>query len=163
MAFRVMIKPYLATAVCDSEFIAEIHSLCFGELLKPHDVCEKLTKEMYFAYLIGANKTIKSPGFILCRIVAEEAEIIDLAVVPECRKQGLGRSLLTSAFAEASKRGAEKIYLEVARDNQAALHLYRASGFVVVGSRSNYYRKAETMDKDAEIMCAPLFLGDTDT
>ena len=68
-------------------------------------------------------------GFILIRGVADEAEILTLAVRPSARRQGLGARLVGEGGAVAATRGATRLFLEVADDNAAALALYARAGF----------------------------------
>lgn len=78
-------------------------------------------------------------GFILCRAVADEAEILTLAVTPIVRRNGAGRTLVEAAAATAAARGAASLFLEVAADNAAALGLYARTGFEPAGLRKGYY------------------------
>lgn len=78
-------------------------------------------------------------GFIALRIVASEAEILNLAVAPACRQRGIGRALLTAGLKCAQQAGARKIFLEVRSSNVGARALYAALGFTQEGCRSNYY------------------------
>ena len=76
-------------------------------------------------------------GFLVSRAVAEdERELLNLAVAPEFRRQGVARDLLASLLAEAP--GA--IFLEVRESNQAARNIYKSMGFQEVGSRPGYYQ-----------------------
>jgi len=78
-------------------------------------------------------------GMLLARLAADEAEVLTLAVLPELRDQGLGRALLQAAMAEARRRGAVSMTLEVAVNNVAARGLYDSAGFTQVGRRKRYY------------------------
>ena len=78
-------------------------------------------------------------GMVMARVAADEAEILTLAVLPEQRRQGLGRALLTEAAAVAAGHGAVAMFLEVALRNVAARGLYEAMGFALVGQRRRYY------------------------
>ncbi|WP_331011985.1 GNAT family N-acetyltransferase [Sphingomonas sp.] len=78
-------------------------------------------------------------GFALSRIVADEAELLLLAVRPGDRRLGVGNLLLASVRDAARQRGARKLFLEV-RDGNPARHLYDSAGFRVVGCRRGYYR-----------------------
>ena len=73
------------------------------------------------------------------RAVADEAEILTLAVTPLVRRNGAGRALVEAAAAIAAARGADSLFLEVAATNAAALGLYAASGFETAGLRRAYY------------------------
>ena len=78
-------------------------------------------------------------GFALSRIVADEAELLLLAVRPMFRRRGIGAKLIERTLAVAIGSGARKLHLEV-RDGNDALGLYVRSGFVEVGRRRGYYR-----------------------
>ena len=80
-------------------------------------------------------------GFILLRVVADEAEIITLVVAPDHRRQGIAAALLARARVEARARGAARLFLEVGAGNIAASALYHRAGFKEAGLRPGYYRK----------------------
>lgn len=88
-------------------------------------------------------------GFILCYLLAGDAHLINLAVRPEHRRQGLGRALLVCALQEFARRGGGTIGLEVRVSNQAARAMYQATGFRAVSVRRGYYRKE---NEDALLM-----------
>lgn len=81
-------------------------------------------------------------GFVLWRIVADEAEILTICTTPALRRMGVGRYLLDAAADAVSKGGAKRLLLEVAVDNAPAIGLYRAAGFTGEGCRRGYYRTA---------------------
>lgn len=78
-------------------------------------------------------------GMLLARVAADQAEVLTLAVLPEQRQQGLGRTLLHAAMGEARRRGAANMTLEVAVNNVAARGLYDSAGFAQIGRRNRYY------------------------
>lgn len=80
----------------------------------------------------------EAAGFSLVRTVADEAELLLLAVIPAARRCGLGGALLDDFVGAASRSGAGRLHLEV-RDGNRAIEMYRANGFAVVGRRSKYY------------------------
>lgn len=77
-------------------------------------------------------------GFTLVRTVADEAELLLLAVTSEEQRRGIGQALLDHFIDQARDRGARKLHLEV-RDGNEAMGLYRSAGFVPAGRRRNYY------------------------
>lgn len=91
-------------------------------------------------------------GFVLLRVTVDEAEILTIAVRPLERRRGVGRRLVEAALAAASARGADSLWLEVAADNTAALSLYEAARFGIVGRRPGYYKRAEGGRMDAVMM-----------
>ena len=100
----------------------------------------------------GVMAIAEPDGFILIRVVADEAEILTLAVRPGARRSGLGRSLVDRAAASAAAAGADRVFLEVADDNAAALALYARCGFRQVGARPRYYARADGSHHDALLL-----------
>jgi len=78
-------------------------------------------------------------GFLIARKAAGEAELLTLAVAPNRRRSGLGKTLLKSAMATLAESGATQLFLEVEEGNEAALQLYRSLGAVPVERRARYY------------------------
>jgi ribosomal-protein-alanine N-acetyltransferase len=87
-----------------------------------------------------------------------EAQILNLSVVPDARRQGLGRELLQRFVDDARRLNAEQIFLEVRVSNLAAIALYAAEGFAAVGRRDAYYPGAtpDAPREDALVMRLPL-------
>lgn len=77
-------------------------------------------------------------GFALARFVADEAELLLLAVRASVQRQGIGRLLLDAFEAAARARGASRLHLEV-REGNHAFSLYERAGFGLVGRRRDYY------------------------
>ncbi len=98
----------------------------------------------------------KPDGFILLRAVADEAEILTLAVRPEARGRGLGARLVSEGGLLAAARGATRLFLEVAADNAAALALYARAGFAEAGRRPGYYARPAGGRGDALILALNL-------
>ncbi|HCX53693.1 MAG: ribosomal-protein-alanine N-acetyltransferase [Planctomycetaceae bacterium TMED241] len=73
-------------------------------------------------------------------LVVDELHITAVAVDPDRRRCGLGRSLLDALLQRARMEGARHATLEVASDNTAAVGLYDSHGFQIAGRRPNYYR-----------------------
>jgi [ribosomal protein S18]-alanine N-acetyltransferase len=78
-------------------------------------------------------------GFSLSRRMADEAELLLLAVVPEARGRGIASALVEQFVADSSAAGARHLHLEV-RDGNPAVELYRRHLFSVAGRRVKYYR-----------------------
>lgn len=87
-------------------------------------------------------------GFSLSRSVADEAELLLLAVLPRRHREGIGTRLLDEFMARAKADGAARVHLEV-RDGNPAVAMYRAAGFSPVGRRRNYYQAADGHRYDA--------------
>ena len=85
----------------------------------------------------------KVSGFIIARHVADEAEVLNLAVEPERRGKGEGGELLKKALEELRERGTRRVFLEVRESNETGIAFYTKRGFVKTGRREGYYREPE--------------------
>lgn len=120
------------------EALAALHRCCFATP-RPWSAEE-------FASLIASTGVflLTRPhdglqGFLLGRVVADEAELLTLATAPEARRQGLGRDLTREFAATSRAAGARTGFLEVATDNLAARALYAGLGWCEAGLRRRYY------------------------
>ncbi len=93
----------------------------------------------------GATPEAAQPlaGFALGRVTIDEAELLTLATHPDHRRRSVGRACLSGFEAEAAKRGAATLHLEVAETNAPAIALYRSAGWTETGRRKAYYKGAE--------------------
>jgi ribosomal-protein-alanine N-acetyltransferase len=78
-------------------------------------------------------------GWAGLMVVAEDAQILTIGVVPTARRRGIGQALFDELLAEAKRRSATAMYLEVRTDNEAAQALYRRNGFADLRVRRGYY------------------------
>lgn len=88
-----------------------------------------------------AERGFEVAGYVVARAVADEGEILNLAVAPAHQRRGIGRELAERAIAALSAQGARAVYLEVRESNTAARRLYEGLGFEAVARRPNYYRQ----------------------
>ena len=91
-------------------------------------------------------------GYLCFWQVADEIQLLTLAVRPDCRRQGVGRRLMTFLFQKAREGKAHQVFLEVRPSNRKALALYHSLGFTVVYRRPGYYLPE---GEDALVMCCP--------
>ncbi len=78
-------------------------------------------------------------GFLVARQIATDLEILNFAVRPAARRQGVGAALLGEVRRWAESFGAQQAFLEVRVSNLAALRFYERHNFKVTGRRSRYY------------------------
>lgn len=78
-------------------------------------------------------------GFLVARRIANDLEILNVAVHPSVRRQGIGGGLLAEAIDWGKSFNAETAILEVRASNFAALAFYERKGFHLVGKRPKYY------------------------
>jgi len=98
--------------------------------LKRPDVC--------FIYVMRTDGH-QVAAFCALWLVADQAHINNLAVLPELRGRGLGTQLLAAVTDEATHLGATLLTLEVRQSNIPARRLYERAGFYQDGVRKNYY------------------------
>ncbi len=118
--------------------LAEIHAAAFGRAWSEEEFAALLADRGVFA--VGLRRRQRLAGFVLLRVVADEAEILTIAVRPAFRGRGYGRMLMDEALARLHRAGASRCFLEVDRDNAPAVSLYRSLAFAVAGERRNYYQ-----------------------
>jgi ribosomal-protein-alanine N-acetyltransferase len=91
-------------------------------------------------------------GVVLCRVAADEMEVLTIGVVPAARGLGVARALMTAGLGAARAMGAQACFLEVAIDNIAAISLYERLDFHRAGRRVDYYDRGEAGMADAYVM-----------
>jgi len=72
-------------------------------------------------------------------VIGETAQILTVGVLPAVRRRGIGELLVQALVAEAGRRRADEVLLEVRVDNPAARQLYQKLGFATIGTRRGYY------------------------
>lgn len=102
-------------------------------------------------YLVAVQEE-RIVGYAGVMVVAETADVQNIAVIPQVRGRGLGSALLEALHEIASRRGAQEVLLEVRESNETAQSLYRRFGYAEIARRPRYYPDGET----ALIMLAPL-------
>src|ERR1700730_7178232 len=80
-------------------------------------------------------------GLVVFRIMADETEILNLAVDSSLRRRGTGSRLIREVIAASNAVGVRKIFLEVRESNGAARKFYARMGFTEAGRRRQYYRR----------------------
>lgn len=94
-------------------------------------------------------------GFALTRAVADDAELLLIAVLPDQRGRGVGRALLRRAIDDAASRGAARLCLEMRAGNDAT-RLYASEGFAKCGERRAYYAGRHGERFDAHTYARPI-------
>lgn len=128
----VYIKPHMAAEV------AKMEEELLGETAwKERDILEELKRP--HARIFVFEKDNRICGFLHAHIICETANIQNMAVYPEFRRQGIGRALLQALAEELPKGKEAEILLEVRESNIAARAFYQAFGFSQVGVRKGFY------------------------
>jgi ribosomal-protein-alanine N-acetyltransferase len=121
----------------DATAIAALHAASFRRGWAEDEVYALLADKA----VVGHRATVRRAmvGFVMSRAVADEAEILSLAIAPAWRGRGLSRPLLDFHLRALAGLAVRAIFLEVDEHNAPALRLYERAGFRQVGQRRGYY------------------------
>lgn len=87
----------------------------------------------------------KIVGFVEFWVMYEESHVIDIAVHPDFRSKGYGKTLMKHLIERSKALGAKKIFLEVRPSNTIAINLYKKFGFSESGIRKMYYKNEDAL------------------
>lgn len=135
----------------DSDAVAALETACFFDPWSLESVRGQITDALSLTLVAEENDGIV--GYVAAMVLIPECEILRIAVLPACRRRGLGRTLLGAALAAMRERGGGTVLLEVRASNNAARSLYRQAGFREAGFRKQYYRRPS---EDAAILVKDL-------
>jgi ribosomal-protein-alanine N-acetyltransferase len=123
----------------DAAMMAAIHAACFAQGWDAAAIGQFISGPGCLSLLASRTQGGPVEAFLIARKASDEAEILTLAVHPDCRRSGLGRALVEAAMTRLRAAGATRLFLEVDEANAAACALYLSLGGVVVGHRCRYY------------------------
>lgn len=99
----------------------------------------KVTASHTWVACVSNGEGEEIAGYVCCRFVAGEANVLNIAVAPMWRRAGVGRMLLRKIVEEARRCICYNVFLEVRKSNKAAQNLYCSEGFQTKGIRKKYY------------------------
>ena len=142
---RIAAAPRLRAATrADVDAVARLEAASFSDPWTKASFAQ-LIDNAAVAFLVAEQAG--APGtpiaYVVAWFAADEAEIANIAVAEHARGAGIGALLLDAALAEARRRAARYVFLEVRESNAAARALYAARRFVEVGRRRAYYRRPQ--------------------
>jgi ribosomal-protein-alanine N-acetyltransferase len=121
----------------DAMAIAALHGASFRRGWSEQEVEGLLIDRHVIAH--RAANGARLAGFIMSRLVVDEAEILSIAVAGSRQGRGLGRKLLALHLRRLAGLGARTVFLEVGEHNTPAIRLYDRAGFREISHRPNYY------------------------
>ena len=119
------------------EQIAALEQQCFSDPWSLRSITSELSNPLSLWIVAEENGTVA--GYVGSQSVLGEADMMNLAVAPAFRRQGVGRKLVQTLVEQLNKNGSHILILEVRASNEPAISLYNELGFVQVGRRPNYY------------------------
>ncbi len=123
----------------DIPAILTIQERVFGEIPWQEDDFRRILGAPGQMVLVAESSEIL--GFVALRVIADEAEILNLAVKPNSQRRGVGRAMIRDACHRLERAGVREIFLEVRPSNEPALGLYYSHGFTLRSVRKDYYSK----------------------
>jgi ribosomal-protein-alanine N-acetyltransferase len=123
----------------DAAAIAALHARCFERGWDQASIAIFIADPTCLTLIASAPDNGSCRGLLIARAVADEAELLTLAVDLIHRRQGVARALLGACIASLKLCGIKQLFLEVEIGNGAAEALYRDFGAKAVGSRPAYY------------------------
>lgn len=139
----------------DAQRLAQLHEHGFFRGWPVADFLGFLSDKNTPVY-VACDAKRRIAGFALIRIVADESELLTIAVDQKWRGKGVGRALLTAVFADLMMSPARKMFLEVDEQNPSAIALYKRLGFKTVSSRKGYYARPDGSAATALVMARDL-------
>lgn len=131
----------------DVDTLAKIELSCFSDPWSVAAFTYELTNPL--STWLVAEQDGNIVGYVGSQAVLDEADVMNVAVIPQYRRQGIAKLLIQSLIEQLQSKGVQKLSLEVRVSNEPAIALYNMLGFEQVGRRPGYYRKPR---EDALIM-----------
>jgi len=118
--------------------VAELEKLCFSDPWSEKSVASELTNPLALWLVAVQGDTVA--GYIGSQSVMGESDMMNVAVHPDFRRQGVAKKLVQALVDALLENGNHCLTLEVRVSNAPAISLYEKLDFVQVGLRKNYYR-----------------------
>lgn len=118
--------------------IAALEKLCFTDPWSENSVASELCNPLSL-WLIAEEDGIVC-GYVGSQTVLDETDMMNIAVHPDCRRQGIAAALIEELVSRLKEQGSHILRLEVRESNTPAVALYNSTGFTQLGIRKNYYR-----------------------
>ena len=118
--------------------IAALEKACFSAPWSEKSVAAELENDLALWLVALDGETVV--GYVGSQSVMGEADMMNLAVSGEYRRQGIGEKLVLSLIDALKAAGVHWLTLEVRASNAPALSLYEKLGFRLVGRRPKYYQ-----------------------
>lgn len=123
---------------CHVPQIAELEKLCFQDPWSEKSIASELGNKLSL-WLVAMDGQ-KVVGYVGSQTVLGETDMMNIAVDPNYRRQGIANQLILTLIQQLSVRDSHSLMLEVRVSNEPAISVYRNLAFAEVGIRKNYYR-----------------------
>lgn len=127
--------------------VAVLEKLCFSDPWSENSVASELDNKLSLWLVAVESDTVV--GYVGSQSVMGESDMMNVAVHPDYRRQGIAEKLVIALVDSLKERGNHCLSLEVRASNEPAKQLYEKLGFTMAGKRPNYYRNPK---EDAYIL-----------
>lgn len=118
--------------------IAQLERLCFSDPWSEKSIESELSCRLsLWLVALDGDKVV---GYVGSQTVIDESDMMNIAVHPEYRRQGIAEAMIDALVNALREKGSRALSLEVRASNDPAIALYKKIGFSQVGRRPNYYR-----------------------
>ena len=118
--------------------IAELEKVCFADPWSVTSIETELSSRLSLWFVAMEGDTVV--GYVGSQTVIDESDVMNIAVHPDYRRQGIGEALLETLADALREKGSRGLTLEARVSNTPAVSLYKKAGFLQVGLRKYYYR-----------------------
>ena len=118
--------------------IALLEQECFADPWSQQSIASELHNPLSLWLVAQEGQTLL--GYVGSQTCLDETDMMNIAVSPTSRRQGVARALIEALVSALRERGSKQLTLEVRASNGPARQLYESLGFLQVGLRKNYYR-----------------------
>ena len=118
--------------------IAELEKVCFHDPWSEKSIASEVDSRLSLWLVAVDGENVA--GYVGSQSVLGETDMMNIAVSPDYRRQGVGERLVTELISRLREKGNHSLMLEVRISNVPAQQLYEKLGFAQVGRRKNYYR-----------------------
>ena len=143
IVYRVFSVIKMASAIIekitesDVSSLAKIDEVVFGGTFKESDFLGYIDSTIYRFFVAKIDEN--TVGYIGYTVIVDEAEIINVGVMPEYRGQKIGNALMDIMIEDLKKNGVSCVHLEVRKSNFVAISMYEKYGFIAISVSKNHY------------------------
>ena len=118
--------------------VAALERQCFADPWSEGSIASELDNPLSLWLVAEHNGAVC--GYVGSQTVLDETDMMNIAMHPDCRRQGIAAALIEELVSRLKERGSHILRLEVRESNTPAIALYNSMGFIQLGIRKNYYR-----------------------